>query len=60
MILTIYDGIKELETEYNISQKYDLVYEPIENLCQTDYFLKDLNEFNAKHIKVSKIQTKIF
>lgn len=51
VILVVYDGIKELESEYTISYKYQLVYEPIEELCQTDYFTKDPEEFNAKNIK---------
>lgn len=51
VILVVYDGIKELESEYTISHKYQLVYEPIEELCQTDYFTKDPEEFSAKNIK---------
>lgn len=51
MILVIYDGIKELESEFIISKKYQLVYEPIEELCQTDYFTKDSEEFTSKNIK---------
>lgn len=47
----VYDGIKELESEYTISHKYQLVYEPIEELCQTDYFTKEPEEFSAKNIK---------
>ncbi|XP_063708544.1 uncharacterized protein LOC134837136 [Culicoides brevitarsis] len=51
VILVVYDGIKELETEYTISHKYQLVYEPIEELCQTEYFTKDPEEFTSKNIK---------
>uniref|UniRef100_A0A336KFX7 CSON010353 protein n=1 Tax=Culicoides sonorensis TaxID=179676 RepID=A0A336KFX7_CULSO len=51
VILVIYDGIKELESEYQISKKYELVYEPIEDLCQTEYFIKSLDEFSSKNIK---------
>lgn len=51
VILVVYDGIKDLESEYTISHKYQLVYEPIEELCQTDYFTKEPEEFSAKNIK---------
>lgn len=51
VILVLYDAIKELESEHAIGAKYEVVYERIENLCQTEYFLAELESFGAKSIK---------
>lgn len=49
--MVLYDGIKELESEYAVGKKYETVYEQIEDLCQTEYFTKDLDSFSSKNIK---------
>ena len=48
-----YDIVMELEHDYIIYEKYDLVYEPFEDINNCDLMIQDVAKFDHKNIKVS-------
>lgn len=47
-----YDVVKELEHDYIIYEKYDLVYEPFEDINSCDLMILDVSACDHKNIKV--------